>query len=97
VKSHVIHVSTRAHLDLREIWLDIADYSPSVADDFLDRIWERIETLSIFPERGIPRPDLAANARIVIVGKYLIMFDVNEYNVTIKRVIHGAMDLRKLT
>jgi toxin ParE1/3/4 len=42
------------------------------------------------PLMGAPRPELGPNARILIEGRYLIIYEPAEDGVTIIAIVHGA-------
>jgi len=88
--------SPRAGADLDDIWLHIALDNPAAADLLIDRIVRRILDLEDHPRLGPARPEISPEARMLIVGDYLILYKVTEADVTIVRVVHGARDLSAL-
>ena len=89
-------VRPAAERDLDEIWLYIAFDNPAAADAVVDHIQERTLQLSAFPRSGRLRPEIAADARAVPVGTYLILYREAESFIDIVRVVHGARDLTAL-
>jgi toxin ParE1/3/4 len=89
-------VSPQAEADLEEIWLTIALDNPKAADRVLRRISEKLNHLAQFPEMGVLRPDIATTARMLIAGSYLILYQSNNDDVEVVRVLHGARDLTDL-
>ena len=82
--------------DLTDIWLTIAVENPRTADRFLEKIGFRIQQLASFPESGPRRPEIAADARSLTVGNYLVLYRYHPERVEILRVVHGARDTSTL-
>ena len=87
-----VHRSSRAEIDLMEIWGYIAKDNPLAADGQLDRIDAACEMLAEDPHGGPRREDLARGLRFYPVGNYLIFYTVGEDGITVARVLHGARD-----
>ena len=88
--------SPRAGADLDDIWLHIALDNPGAADRLIDRIVRRIQDLEDHPRLGPARPEISPEARMLIVGDYLVLYKVEGSDVIIVRVVHGARDLAAL-
>ena len=87
-----VHRSSRAEIDLMEIWGCIAKDDPPAADRQLDRIDAACEMLAENPQGGPRREDLARGLRFYPVGNYLIFYTAGEDGITLVRVLHGARD-----
>ena len=87
-----VHRSSRAEIDLIEIWGHIAEDDPLAADRQLDRIDAACEMLAENPQGGPRRDDLARGLRFYPVGNYLVFYTVGEDGITVVRVLHGARD-----
>jgi toxin ParE1/3/4 len=85
-----------AERDLDDIWWEIAQHNLLAADRTIDRIRERTEQLARFPNSGHLRPEIAASARFLTEGNYLILYTVKQRQVDIIRIVHGARDLTSL-
>lgn len=85
-----------AEEDLHDIWLEIAFDNPNAADRTIDQIKNRAAQLSMFPESGRLRPEIADDFRSLTVGNYILLYRTDEDVVDIVRVIHGARDLTAL-
>jgi len=93
-----IFYSGRARSDMLDIWLWIAGNSgPAMADTIIDRIEQRISSLSEHPQMGPKRPEIAADARVLVVERWLVLYSVDNDDVRIVRIIDGASDLRDTT
>jgi plasmid stabilization system protein ParE len=46
-----------------------------------------------YPAAGAPRPALGPHARIRVVQPFVIIYDYNEYEVTILRVVDGRRQI----
>jgi toxin ParE1/3/4 len=93
---YTVRFSPRSENDLRKLWYQIAEHNFYAADDFVDAIQKRAIALSQFPERGSPRDDLSPGIRMLVEGKHLIFYRVDNKDVVILRIVHGAMDLPKI-
>jgi toxin ParE1/3/4 len=85
-----------AETDLDDIWFEIALDNPAAADRVIDAIRRRSEQLSTFSESGRLRPDIAADARSLTVGNYLVLYRHFKATIEIVRIVHGARDLTAL-
>ncbi|MGH9450541.1 MAG: type II toxin-antitoxin system RelE/ParE family toxin [Terriglobia bacterium] len=88
--------SSQAERDLIDIWLYIANDSPSAADKFLDQINSICKMLAHSPFLGRSREELAPRLRSFPVGDYLTFYRPTEAGVVIVRVLSGYRDLDKL-
>ena len=74
----------------------ITDYisldSPRFAQEFSDRLIERVEQLNEFPNSGRVVPEFQnEELRELIYGKYRIVYrNYNNKKIVILRIIHGA-------
>lgn len=82
-----------AEIDLEEIWYHIALNAPGTADRIVDNIRKRCDQLSVFPDSGPSRREIAADARSLNEGRYVILYRIFETTIEIVRVVHGARDL----
>jgi toxin ParE1/3/4 len=96
VKTFDVKVSPAAVVDLEDIWYFIAQENPVAASRVVNALKQRILSLDKLPERAQLRPDIAPNARCLIQGNYLVVYEVIDARVEVVRVIHGAIDLSKL-
>lgn len=78
--------------DLDSITDYIAFDSLRYAQEFSDRLFERIEQLESFPESGRPVPEFNNEfIRELILGKYRIVYRIYDpTKIVIIRIIHGA-------
>jgi toxin ParE1/3/4 len=88
--------SSRAQADLDDIWLHVALDNPSAADRLIDRIIARGQSLAGYPQLGPARPEIAPDARALIVGDYLLLYRVEGLDAVVVRVVHGARRLTEL-
>lgn len=82
--------SPQAREDLREIFLYIAEDSPSAARLVLTRIQERVKELKDNPHIG--RPGRVPGTRELVIAKtpYLAPYQVVDDAIQILRVYHGS-------
>lgn len=88
--------SRRALADLRGIGLYIAGDNPVRAVTFVQELRAYCDSLRSFPLAGMPRPDLGSQTRMGVHGRYLVIYDVRPDLLIIRRVVHGARDLKRL-
>ena len=92
-----VRLSQLAQRDLLEIWFHItADTGPHTADPWIDRIEGRCRQLAEFPESGPPRPDIADDARMLVIARWLALYETTAGGVRIMRVVDAARNLGEL-
>ena len=92
-----VRLSQHAKRDLLEIWFHIAaDKGPHTADHWVDRIEARCRQLAEFPESGPLRPDIAEGARMLVIARWLALYDITSDGVRIIRVVDAARNLGEL-
>src|SRR5690242_6830325 len=92
-------LSPQAERNLDQIWVYTAKESGSaeVATQFVDSITERFLLLSQYPLVGRIRDDLEPGLRSYPVGRYLIIYEIeNMRDVLIHNVIAAARDIKAL-
>lgn len=79
--------------DLEQIAEFIAQDSPRHALRVLRLLRARMKEIARQPELYRLRPELGADARMAVIGQYVILFRIRPNAVRIERVVHGARDL----
>jgi toxin ParE1/3/4 len=93
----VISYSAKARQDLLELWRWYAAKGGlELADSLVDRIQQRIAPLERHPEIGSPRPDIALSARVLVVHRWLVLYEFINGRVRIIRIVDGAIDPKRL-
>ena len=85
-----------AEQDLDDIWFEVAQDSVKNADTVIDRLRDRSQQLSTFPQSAPARHDISAETRALTVGRYLVLYKLADEWVEVVRVVHGARDLANL-
>jgi toxin ParE1/3/4 len=85
-----------AELDLLEIWDYIADDSLDRADDFLDRIEEKLRLLARNSGIGRRREELFLGLRSFPVGNYVVFYQAVEDGIDVIRILHGSRDIEEI-
>lgn len=85
-----IERTTRAETDAIEIWVYIAKDSDDAADDIMDQIDSRLQSLAAMPLSAEAVSHIAANVRRSTVGSYVIYYRPIEEGVQVLRILHGA-------
>lgn len=88
--------SPRAKADLDDIWLHVALDNEAAADRLIDRILGRCDRLADHPSLGQARPEIAPDARMLVIGDYLALYRLSGADVEVVRVTHGARRLQDL-
>jgi toxin ParE1/3/4 len=91
-----VTLTSRARADLDDIWLRVATDARQAADRLIDRLLHRCRILASHPRLGPARPEIAADARLLVEGEYLILYRVRADGVDIVRVVHGAREIAGL-
>ncbi len=86
----------RAELDLLDIWDYIADESFDRADDFLDRVDRKLQTLASNPGLGRRREELLAGLQSFPVGNYVVFYREIENGIDVIRILHGSRDIEDI-
>jgi plasmid stabilization system protein ParE len=79
--------------DLEEIGDSIALDSPRHPIRTLQLLRAKIKEISRQPTLYRLRPEIAPDARLAVVGQYVILFRIRNKTVRIERVLHGNRDL----
>lgn len=83
--------------DLVAIWDYLAKHSVGSADKVVARINDRIHQLADFPKSGEAQPQFGNQCRRVIVGNYLVFYDLYSDQIEVLRVLHAAREIEDLT
>jgi toxin ParE1/3/4 len=85
---------TRAALeDLRSIRsYTLSRWGPEQEEQYLDRIWDRLQEIAAEPGRFRFRQDLFPGCQIAAEGRHVILFRLRGKTLQVVRVLHGAMD-----
>lgn len=82
--------------DLEEIAGYIAQDSPRQAVRLLRELQARMKEIAKQPSLYRLRPELGKDARLAILGQYVILFRIRSNAVRIERVVHGSRDLLRI-
>jgi toxin ParE1/3/4 len=88
----------QADADLDDIWYYTAKESGSIeiADRLIDSLTERFWLLARHPHVGRLRDDLRPGMRSFPVGRYIILYRVEDEDVLILNVVAADRDLNRL-
>ncbi len=85
-----------AELDLLDIWEFIAENSPDRADEFLDRLVGKLQTLALHPGMGKRREELLAGLRSFPMGNYVVFYREIDDGIDVIRILHGSRDIEEI-
>ena len=91
-----IELSPQVECDLEEIADWIAEDNPRRAVSFIQEIRETFRRIADGPEHYQLRPDIGDDARVAVVGNYVILFWTDGKTTRIERVVFGGRDLPAL-
>ena len=91
-----VRYTRRAREDLLDIWVYIARQNPAAADQIYDRVEENCLLLRDHPQLGPARPEIADEARVLVIERWLAIYRLVEGGVQVVRIIDGARDLTRL-
>ena len=91
-----IELSSYVERDLEEIADWIAEDNPLRAVTFIREIREAFRRIGDGPFHYQLRPDIGDDARLAVVGNYVILFRADRDMVRIERIVFGGRDLPTL-
>jgi plasmid stabilization system protein ParE len=91
-----LRLSPHVPADLEEIADYIALDSPRQALRVLRLLRAKMKEIAKQPRLYRLRPEIGADARLVAVGNYVILFRIRRDTVRIERVVHGGRELLPL-
>ena len=92
-----VFYTRQAREDLLDIWMYIAPLnSQAVADGVYDRIEEACRLLAQHPQLGRARPEIAAEARSLVIDRWLALYRLVPGGVEVARILDGARELIKI-
>ncbi|PSB40942.1 type II toxin-antitoxin system RelE/ParE family toxin [filamentous cyanobacterium Phorm 6] len=86
----------RAEQDLLDIWDYIADDSFDRADEFLDRVEIKLQTLARNPGLGRRRQELLPGLQSFPLGNYVVFYREIENGIEVIRILHGSRDIEDI-
>ena len=89
-----IDYSEQSIEDLDSIIAYIAQDSLDRATDYIEKIKSKIELLLHSPKLGIEckYKNIRRACRVYIVDSYLVFYTIENYTISIKRVLHSSVD-----
>jgi plasmid stabilization system protein ParE len=83
--------------DLDVILEFIARHNPTRAFTFVEELRQEFRRIGDNPWIYRSRPDLGKDIRMAPFGNYLILFRIGVEAVEIRRIVHGARNLKNLS
>ncbi len=87
------HLAEDAEMDLSDILSYVKEHNPCAATKLFTRFEAVFESLTHTPFIGSIRSEFHPQARCLVVGKYLVFYEVLESIVYILRILHSARDI----
>lgn len=89
--------SSKARTDLDEIYLSLSEYSEKYANQWVERLFSKIELLEKFPEIGVIIPEKEISfIRETYVGNFKIAYSYLNNQLTILRIVHKGSPFGKI-
>ncbi len=85
-------LTPRAEQDLKNIWRHIAADSERAADSLIQHVFDKLELACNHPNMGVARPELSATARVLVEGRYIVIYEPMEYGILAVAIVHGMRD-----
>lgn len=85
-------LSEKAENDIFEIWTAISEKNEDAADRLVMKIIDKLELAAELPNMGAARPEINKDARILIVGSYIILYKPMPYGLRVAAVVYGSRD-----
>ncbi|MBD0414248.1 type II toxin-antitoxin system RelE/ParE family toxin [Oryzicola mucosus] len=82
-------LTPRAEQDIRDIWRTIASESEKAADALVLRLFAKFHIVATQPKMGRAVPEVGQDVRILIEGRYLILYEPAGDDLLIVAVVHG--------
>lgn len=79
----------RAEADLFDIWVAIAAENGGAADALVRRLLLKAERAAEQPFMGAPRPELSATARLLVEGRYVMIYEPAPGGILVVAIVHG--------
>lgn len=89
-------LSRKASADLEAIGDYIAADNPTRALSFVEELLALCRRIGENPQHYPARTDIAETARMAIHGRYLVLFEETDQGVLIRRILHGARNMKGL-
>ena len=90
-----VRLRAQAHQEIKDIfdWIVSESNYPSIAENLVNRIYDRCETLGEFPLKGRARNDLQPGIRILAFErKAVIAYHVVADEVEVTNIFYGGRD-----
>ena len=87
-----VFLTPRAETDLYEVWAGIEADNMAAADSLFGRIMHRIGLAAENPLMGTACSELSPTARILIEGRYIVIYEPRPDGVLVVAVVHGMRD-----
>ncbi len=91
-----LRVSEVAQDDLLQLYTFTAEKNVEAAVRLMRTFQQKFALLAQFPEMGKERNEIVIGWRSLLVGKYIVLYQVHEDILEITRVRHGSTDLKNL-
>ena len=86
----------RGEVDLRQIWVHVAENNFSAADRLIDRLEKAIALLAENPRMGEAIGSAVQGVRQFSVGSYVVFFRPLPDGIRLIRVLHASRNIRPL-
>lgn len=86
-------VAPEAEQDMIDIWAYIAKDQIINADRFIERLQQKLNSLTELGEIGTKRDNVIKGLRSIPFHNYVLFYRVNEETLEVVRVLHGSREI----
>ena len=93
----IVHITDEAEADLEHIGDVIAEDNPARSITFVRELVQRCDRLADMPRRfALLAGHEDSGVRKLVHGGYLVFYRIDERQITVVRILNGAMDYEKI-
>ena len=93
----IVHITDEAEADLERVGDAIAEDNPARSMTFVRELVLRCDRLADMPRRfGLLAGHEQSGLRKLVHSGYLVFYRIDDPQITVVRILHGAMDYEKI-
>lgn len=89
-------LTNQARHDIQLLLDYVQRIDPAGIEKWLDDLWERFETIEMFPRSGKARPDIRRGIRSLASGPTIVLYTVRTRTCKVVAVVDGRRDLTRV-
>ena len=89
----MLRLSREARADLQQVYLQGLElFGSRQADDCIEGLFAKLDLLTDFPRLGAARPELSADAHVMLYKSHAVLYRIDDADVFIRRIRHALED-----